>query len=296
MSLLRSPNEGRGGSQPDLSKCSDDDYANAKPQKNIRKRKVPMPEFDMKQEFESFRNEMKSFLSSFAEIQKEGTYKLQRDMTEIKEQLYTIKVSMDVVIEDQHKMKVELEQLKTLCNTNEHSIKKLQTDVNMSKTSRSSSSQAQAASFTYEEVLSECQERTQRQKNIIILGIPEPSTQDKNERFEYDRNEVLKVINNIYKNCPDPIKIFRIGKNTPGRNRLIKVCLESEQEALKLLRNRGNLQNNIKIYSDQTPNQQNHLKLLREELTQRLQSGEANLAIKYIRGTPKIILAQESKN
>lgn len=297
MSLMRSPSEVRGGSQPDLSKFSDEDHAiaTAKPKKVIRKRKESMPEFDMKYEFERFTNEMRSFFSSFTDMQKESTNKMQRDMTEIKEQLNGIKVSTNLVIEDQNKIKVEIEKLKSQCDKNEQNISQLQTSVRLAKTSQPSTSQSQPTSFTYEEVLLECQERTQRQKNIIVLGIPESLNDDNNDRFDYDRKEILNVLNTLNKNCPEPVKMFRIGKFTPGKNRLIKVCFESEQTTLKLLRDRGNLQNNIKIFSDQTANQQNHLKCLREELLQRQESGETHLTIRYIRGTPKIV-SEQPKN
>lgn len=165
MSLLRSPGQTRGGSQPDLSKFTDDDNATGKTQRICRKRRVPMPDFDMQHEFDSFRNEMRSFFTSFSDIQKETMCKMQQDMTEIKEQLSGIRVSTDQVIEDQNKMKIELDHLKTLCATNENSIKRLQTDVNVSKNSQPSLLQSQTTSFTYEEVLIECQERTQRQHN-----------------------------------------------------------------------------------------------------------------------------------
>ena len=50
------------------------------------------------------------------------------------------------------------------------------------------------------------------------------------------------------------------------------------------------------IYSDQTPNQQIYLQNLKEEMTRRNNEGEEDLTIKYIKGIPKIVKNNKSKN
>lgn len=294
MSLLRSPNKSGSGSQPDLTKLRECATFMEKSQPLTRKRKERDPDFDIKQEFNKFRDEMRSFLVSFADIQKENMYKLEKDMSDIKNQLSDIKLSTNNVIEEQNRMRSELDQLKNLCSANENSIKYLQTINSESKESSSSQSCLFSPS-SYEKVLNECHDRIMRRKNILIIGIPEPTVENKNDRLVSDKKEVLKVINLLCTDCPMPSKIFRIGKYLTGKNRPIKVCFESDQIAKNLLRNRGNIKTEIKIFSDQTPSQQNCFKVLKEELRKRQQSGENNLVIKYIKGTPKII-AQQPKN
>lgn len=295
MSLLRSPNKCYGGSQPELSKLSDTGSMADKAQITFRKRKEPEPDFLMKEEFNSLRNEMRSFLTSFSEVQNDSTNKLRQDMSEIKDQLNSIRASTDMVIEEQKCMKIEMEYLKSLCATNEDNIKRLQTQLSVSENYPQFTSQSQMASFTYEDVVAECQERYDKRKNVIIYGISELPSENKNERFEFDKKEVTKILNTVSPNCSEPTRMFRLGNYIPGRNRPIRVCFALEETALMLLRKRGNLKKDISLRSDQTLKQRDHLKRLRDELQQREQSGEVNLTIKYVKGTPKIVM-QQSKN
>lgn len=286
MSLLESTNKSCSGSQPDLSVSSEGSAIMEKPQITFRKRKEPEPYLKMKEEFDSLRNEMRSFLSKFSTIQNESVASIRQDMNEIKEQLAGIKTSMDKVIEDQEKMKQDIENLKSLCSKNELKIQSLQ--------SSSPPSQSNVSTFSYEEMIVECQERITKRNNIIIFNIPEPSSKNSNERLEYDKNEVSKIINTIADKCCQPLKIFRIGKYNPQKPRPLKVCFENAEVALQILRNKNN-QTEFKIYSDQTYKQRKHLTQLKEELLKRQQAGEQNLVIKYIKGIPKII-TQQSKN
>lgn len=290
MSMLRSPKKACGGSHPDLSKLKDNDNLIDKPQITLRKRKEPEADSFMKQEFESFRNEMRSFLTSFSKIQSENTIKMQQDMKEIKDQLDGIKASTDKVMEEQNKLKIELESLKVRCTKNENSIKCLQNDILSTK-----SLPTLSQTLEYENLLTELQDRTQRQKNIVLIGVPEPAVENKGSRDKHDSTEVLKIIQSLHQSCPAPIKMFRLGKYSPEKNRPIKVCFESEKTVITLLRNKSNVRDNIKIYPDQTYQQRSYLKHLREDLLQRQANGEKNLSIKYIKGTPKIITLQ-SKN
>lgn len=297
MSLLHSPKKTCHGSCSDLPNAKDNDNLKDKPQITFRKRKELEPDFSIKQEFESLRNEMRSFMTSFSNLQNENMSIMQQDMNEIKEQLSGIRLSTEKVVEEQSKIKDELENLRRHCIINENSIKSLQNEVNRTKSIQipPSSTQSQTSPFTYEELLTEIQERTQRQKNIIIIGVPESSHENTTERVKYDTNEVLNVLQTIEKSCPHPLKIFRIGKYVAGRNRPLKACFESEQIVMRLLRNRTNIKNNIKLYSDQTYNQRSYLNQLKSELMQRQENGEENITIKYIKGTPKIV-AQQPKN
>jgi hypothetical protein len=294
MNLLRSPKSPRGGSQPDLSKLRDEDTLD-KPQITFRKRKEPDPDLSIREDIQCLRNDMKTFLVSFSTSQNEIMSRMQQDMTEIKNQLCDIRVSTNKLIEDQHNLKTELNLVKTQCAQNEIGIKCLRNDMDIVKSSQPSSSQSQNFPV-YEKVLTELQDRTQRQKNIIIVGIPELTVENKTDKLNYDTNEVLKIIQTIDTNCPEPLKIFRIGKlNADKPNRPIKACFETENIALNILRKKGNIKTEIKIFSDQTRNQQHYLKCLREELSQRQRNGEENLFIKYIKGNPTIV-EQPPKN
>ncbi|CAH2093989.1 unnamed protein product [Euphydryas editha] len=74
---------------------------------------------------------------------------------------------------------------------------------------------------------------------------------------------------------PKPIRVTRIGKYIPGKNRRVKVCYDAPYPAKCLLRNKDKLPEHIKIFSDQTPTQQKYLKSLKEELEEPIRKGEA---------------------
>lgn len=64
-----------------------------------------------------------------------------------------------------------------------------------------------------------------------------------------------------------------------------------------LLQKRTKLSENIKIYSDQTPEQKRYLQIVREELDERLRNGEKDLKIKYFKGIPRITqIKSDQKN
>lgn len=78
--------------------------------------------------------------------------------------------------------------------------------------------------------------------------------------------------------------------------RPMKLCFDSQETVKIILRNKtGIKENSFRIYSDQTPYQQNFMVNLKKELKERQERGETDLTIKYIKGIPKII-TQPSKN
>jgi hypothetical protein len=146
------------------------------------------------------------------------------------------------------------------------------------------------------ELIIELKERSLRAKNIIISGMAEPKATNTNERQKEDKEAVRNIMSTISIESPEPEKIFRLGKYQPTKTRPIKVCYESQNTAINILRRRHDLtQENIKIYSDRTPQQQAFKKHLKEELERRIASGENNIEIKYVKGIPKIIKTS-SKN
>ncbi|XP_060809995.1 uncharacterized protein LOC132904087 [Amyelois transitella] len=145
-----------------------------------------------------------------------------------------------------------------------------------------------------EEVIQEMQNRKNREKNIVLFGVPEQISSTTEESLIKDEAVVFSTISMISSDIPKPFKLFRIGKPRPGKNRSIKVCFETPEPAKQLLRNRSKLRDGVKIFSDQTPSQQNYMKNLKEELRRRQDEGETDLTIKYINGTPAIL--KNSKN
>lgn len=140
-----------------------------------------------------------------------------------------------------------------------------------------------------EQLISEMQERKKRENNIIIVGICEQTSAKAQERMLKDENDVVNIISAACQGIAKPIKVYRIGKYNPGKNRRIKICFDKPEPALTLLRNKIKFPDNIKIYSDQTPAQQKYFQSVKDELTQRIKAGENDIIIKYINGVPTIV-------
>lgn len=148
----------------------------------------------------------------------------------------------------------------------------------------------------YEDLAAELHERALRSKNIVVVGIPEDTNSDVLKMKEQDKQKLLNILHTISPDSPQPIKIYRLGKQISGKSRPIKVCFESESTVKYLLRNKTKIKNEkLRIYSDQTLLQKQYMSTLREQLAMRTDKGETNLTIKYIKGVPKIITGS-SKN
>lgn len=311
MNVQRSPTgcgpseRSRADSQPNLSDLKTRDDADYYFVSQRNKRKQPDEDYQIKSELTEIRKqmqEMMSFLTDFSKTQKDNIEKLSQDISSIKDQVCSIKTTSENVILEQNKMKIKLENVVKSTNATEKKIESLESDVQLLKNATSvvspaSPSQIVAAPQRYEDIVSEIQERYIRDKNIILTGLPEPQTSDLDERRDFDKNRVSKVLKAIYKDCPDPIKISRIGKYNSEKSRPLKVCFGSHETAKVILRNK-NQENcgSVKIYSDQTKHQQAYMKDLKKQLQQRTDNGESNLTIKYIKGTPQIVMQQSKKS
>ena len=200
------------------------------------------------------------------------------------------------MLKSNNELRTELSEMKTSNANMKEKITNLETEIEKLKlepiqqsTKENIGLQQKSLLLCSEDTIIEFQERSQRQKNIVIAGISELHTDDTEQKRKHDSEEVLKLIKSIYNDCPTPLKTMRLGKYLPGKNRLIKICFNSADTAKYLLRNQTKNDNNIRLYSDQTPAQRNYMLNLKEELIQRENSGETNLCTKYIRGVPKII-------
>ncbi|KAJ2946146.1 hypothetical protein O0L34_g5077 [Tuta absoluta] len=149
-------------------------------------------------------------------------------------------------------------------------------------------------------ILSELAERKKRSVNVIMFGIGECSRQtgdaarDKEVRVEHDKTQVRQALAEI-PDVASPVAVIRLGKprqdSTP---RPLKVIFSNKKAATNVLKNNKKLPASVLAKNDLTPYQQEYLKGLREELNKRTENGEADLTIKYINNTPKIISTKKS--
>lgn len=278
MSLQRSP-PGRSGSLTDLRKTNE---AAVESQITYRKRKQPDSNCNCSQEIQDFRKEITSLLTKFTSTQEETLKFMRENLTEVNSKLNEIKNSTDVLNNEQQIMKSQLSGLIEKAKSSETKIHALESDIAKIKNTEPNIA-------TSENIIQEMKERTIRERNIIIVGVRECKEANTNEAQLYDENEVVSITKSLVNSCPKPAKVFRIGKYNPLKSRSIKVCFESPQTVKLLLRNKNQLRKEIKIFSDQTPAQQNYLKTLQEELGRRTANQESDITIKYIRGVPKIV-------
>lgn len=239
MDCLRSPtgsgsNSPHGGSQPNLSELQANDLSQIT---ICSKRKLPDDNKAIRNELSELRKQMSdmmAILKSSKNDQRDNIKKLCQDVADIKNEDGNISNTIENIILENKYLKTEISTLKTMTETTEVKLKTLESDVNELKRKPATSDQTQACQ---EEIIKEIQERKVRAKNIVVIGIPECKSNLIHERQEYEKKEVMKIINLIHKDCPQPDKIFRLGKYKPKTTRSIKICFSSEETVKTILRN-----------------------------------------------------------
>lgn len=279
--------ETTGGSQPDLRKAALSDYTNQVTYRT--KRKQPHDDFSV--QFEKFQTKMESLITDMAKTQAENLNKISQDVSAIKEEISQIKLTTDLLSTEQVKMKSELANISGFRANIEQKVNTIENEIATLKSS--STPVITTPLFNYEDIVSETYDRSLREKNVIIRGVKEIRSSNSEDRQFNDSKEVKKVIKMAVSDCIEPTKTIRLGKYNPDVSRPIKVIFSTSEAAKSILRHKANIKDeNIKIYSDETPNQKKHRNNLRDELKRRLDEGEKDITIKYVKGIPKIIKTQ----
>lgn len=280
--------EGSSSSQPDLSRLGMPELES----KSISLRKRKAPDSDFTFQLNEFKKEILGILKESSITQMESLNTMSQNITSsITEKLQEIKITQEFLMTENDNLKSQVASLTDTVNANKQQITSLQNQLQTLTPDLQMPPINQSALPTgYDDLILELQERTTRSKNIIIAGITERYSNNAAERREKDKLEAERIIDFIYPNCPKPIKIIRIGKYDESKTRPIKLCFDNQETAKNILRNKINLkEDSIRIYSDQTPYQQKLMLNLKTELKRRLENGETNLTIKYIKGIPKIV-------
>lgn len=267
-----------GGSQPDLRQIT---YCG--------KRKQPHDDFGS--QFDAFQAKMESLMRDMAKTQLENLTKISQDVSAIKEEISQIKATTEFLYTEQGKIKSELTNISSFRADIEKKVDTIENEIVSLKSG--SASAITAPLFGYEDFISETYDRSQREKNVIIRGIKEIQSSNWEERRTHDNEEVKKIIEMAVPNCTEPTKTIRLGKYNPDKSRPIKIIFPTSETAKSILRHKSNIKSeNIKIYSDETPYQQNYRNNLRDELKRRLDGGETDIMMKYVKGTLRITKTQ----
>nr|CAH7741782.1 unnamed protein product [Callosobruchus chinensis] len=171
-------------------------------------------------------------------------------------------------------------------------ILKLQDDIQAFKTTRSDDANLNRNEFL-EEVISELSERNKRRKNVIIFGVPEQDANDDGDTA--DKDKVTDILHTIDRNFSlQDVKIVRLGKQTGGKIRPIRVTCNTEQQVSDIVRNAGKLKNSrfknkVFVATDRTPKQLAYFRELKDQLKERMDAGESDLKIRHFNGVPRIV-------
>lgn len=143
-------------------------------------------------------------------------------------------------------------------------------------------------------LIEELAERERRSNNVIMVGIKESESDNNSDRIAYDElcvKKILSEINTESDHSVSVVRVLRLGRREPGggKPRPVKVVFGSRQDSLWVLKNKSKLKKEVRVYDDKTPKQREELNKLRENLKVRIDKGEKDLTIKYIRGSPKIV-------
>lgn len=231
--------------------------------------------------------EVKTEITELKSSHEQTRVLISTNVMELCSRIEDIKTLTSEITNEQRQIKGQLSQLEDKIIHGEDKLKCLESDLNNIKASPLLLEHNQLS--LNEQIIRECQERKKREKNVIFVGITEHVSLSTQERIQSDERAVLSITSEINRDIPKPIMIFRIGKYNPNKTRSIKVCYDNSETALLLLRNRGKLSENIKIFSDQTLAQRKYYLNTKEELRRRMNNGETDLTIKYINGIPNII-------
>lgn len=269
------------GSHPDLSKLDDNVTTRSK-------RKQPETDCECKQELINLGQKMQDMFLKFSNEQKQYFSSVHDDMTLIKTKIDNIQTTTDFLVSEHTKILTEISDLKSKSNATEDKIKQLESNI---QDLSNGPAQYNPQSST-EELIHEITDRAERQKNVIVIGVSEHEEGTSQERQTRDRTEISNILKSVLRTeTPlQPWKLQRIGKQKLGVNRPLKLCFDTGSVAKDILKHRNNvIDKGIKIFADQTPAQQSYIKKLREELSNRVRNGEADLTIKYVKGQPKIV-------
>ena len=125
----------------------------------------------------------------------------------------------------------------------------------------------------------ETQNRLERMNNIMIHGVTEKSDGSLQERIDWDRSQILKVMDELGAPGVEIGYCRRIGKARANGPRLLKVRVNDVAKKRDILQRARTLRNsvhfrNVFMHADLTPMQQEVDKKLRDELKSRRELGE----------------------
>lgn len=149
------------------------------------------------------------------------------------------------------------------------------------------------APISTEELIFETIDRQSRMFNVLLYNLPETQNDAANATTD---STTVENIHDFLGVRAKPIAVTRVGKFNANatRYRPLRLRYSSPEDTFELFKCQKKLRMNsafkeLRIASDRTKQQQDHMAYLRQELRGRRSNGEQGLIIKYIRGIPLIV-------
>lgn len=147
-----------------------------------------------------------------------------------------------------------------------------------------------------EKIIQEVRDRERRKCNVIIYGCQEAPVRSAEEQSGLDAETVGGIFEAIGVDGGGlrPKRLGKFDATKANNRRPIRVTLSSESAVSEVLRNANRLRSNssfagVFLSADRTRAQMEMYRNARAELKRRLEEGERNLKIRYIRGIPTIV-------
>nr|CAI5860877.1 unnamed protein product [Callosobruchus analis] len=160
-------------------------------------------------------------------------------------------------------------------------------DLNLRLTSPTPEQHSTFTKVDEEDIIMEMQEQRAIKNNIMIFNLPETR--------EPDNTVAKNIFRELTSQDMQIIATNRIGKKNKNDHQALKVVLSNPQDVKKILLSRKEILKPRKTFvtQDMTPKQRQNINKLKSEIDSRREQGEHNLALKYIRGIPKIVQTTE---
>ncbi|CAK1546447.1 unnamed protein product [Leptosia nina] len=226
MSVTRSPPERASGSLQDLRDLS----AVTSDSKCLhRKRKQPDEDSRVTEQLTIFRQEMMDFFRDFKKSQDEYYSEIKQNVNEIKGEITHIKQINENLNLEVKSLKENFENLKSTnitLTTKINSLEKELDSIHQQQNSQNNTLSQKSLNLNYLDLIMELEDRSLRERNIIIEGILETDSKQSSTRREYDSKEVMKLLTIVKSDCPLPKSVFRLGRYEQGKSRRLKSSTE----------------------------------------------------------------------
>ncbi|KAJ8666229.1 hypothetical protein QAD02_007891 [Eretmocerus hayati] len=143
------------------------------------------------------------------------------------------------------------------------------------------------SSLTNGRTIQEIQKCISRSKNLLLLNVTDTNYMTK------DQTTVMDILGHTSVNM-DNMKVLRVGNQVGSEPRPLLITL-TQQDVMRLLKNKNRTGKNYLVADDRTRLQQNQYKNAANRLLKRTQGGERNLMIRYINNSPTVIKLPELK-